>query len=141
MNILKPLLLAAALLAGTTTAHADTIGLHISSWHSEPGFNGRNPGAYWRADSGLTLGAYCNSQSRSARFLDAPTCKVSTYAGQSFEVGPVTLTAGIITGYAIGTVPMVLPSLKLGQLRIGFVPKIDPKTGSHVVHAMWETEL
>ena len=135
MRIIAPLLLAAA----ASTAQADTIGMHVASWHSEPGFNGRNPGAYWRADSGLTLGAYCNSQSRSTRFPDAPTCKVSTYAGQSFEVGPVTLTAGIITGYAIGTVPMVIPSVKLGDhLRIAFIPRINPKNSAHTVHAMLE---
>lgn len=139
MKILKPLLLAAALLA--TSAHADTIGLHIASWPSRPGMNNINPGLYYRTDAGWTAGGYCNSESRSERFPDAPQCKVAAYAGRSFEVDPVTLTAGVITGYDTGTIPMILPSLKLGHLRIGFVPKIDPKAGSHVVHAMWETEL
>lgn len=139
---IRRILAAAAVALLATTAHADTIGMHIASWHSEPGFNNVNPGLYYRTDAGWTAGAYCNSESRSGRFPDAPRCKVSAYAGRSFEVGPFTLTAGVITGYAMGTVPMVLPSLKLGDhLRIGFVPKIDPKTGSHVVHAMWETEL
>lgn len=140
MNIRKIIASAAvALLA--TSANADTVGIHIASWHSEQGLNNINPGLYYRTDAGWTAGAYCNSESRSARFPDASRCQVSAYAGRSFEVGPFTLTAGVITGYAMGTVPMVLPSLKLGQLRIGFVPKVGPNTGSHVVSAMWETEL
>ena len=139
MSIRHTILLAAAMLA--TSAHADTIGLHIASWHSQPGMNNVNPGQYYRTDAGWTAGGYCNSESRSERFPDAQQCKVAAYAGRSFEVGPLTLTAGVITGYTRGTIPMILPSLKLGHLRIGFVPKIDPKAGSHVVHAMWETEL
>jgi hypothetical protein len=132
------LILVAALLAATT-AQADTIGLHLASWHSKPGYNNVNPGAYWRGDSGLTVGAYCNSESRSALFPGARRCELARYVGYSFEAGPVTLTAGVIDGYQRGAVPMVLPSVKLGDtLRLAFIPRIDPKRGAHVLHLMAE---
>lgn len=127
-----------ALLAATS-AHADTIGLHVASWHSVQGYNNFNPGAYWQGDSGATVGAYCNSESRSRLFPDAKRCDMSAYAGWTFTYGIFSATAGVITGYRRGPTPMVLPTVKLGDhLRVGFVPKIDPKTGSHVIHAMWE---
>ena len=128
-----------ALVAGA--AQADTLGLHVASWHSTPGYNNVNPGAYWRSDDGLTVGAYCNSQSRSPRFPDAPRCSLARYIGLTTDLGPVSITAGMIGGYQIGTVPMLVPSLKLGGLRLAFLPKLDPKSGTYVVHAMWETEL
>lgn len=59
-----PALLLALLCA---SAQADIIpnkvGLHIGSWHSEPGYNNSNPGfnAQWK--NGLMAGFYENSES------------------------------------------------------------------------------
>ena len=128
-----------ALLAGA--AQADTIGLHVGSWHSRPGYNNVNPGAFYRADDGLTVGAYCNSQSRSPNNPDAPTCRPSAYAGVTWGGdGLVALTAGVVTGYTYGPLPIVLPSIKLGPVRVGVLPKVEPM-GAWVVHAMLEMKL
>lgn len=116
-----------------TPVKAETIGAHVGSWHSEPGFNNVNPGAYYRDDSGATIGAYRNSIRR-----------VSTYAGWTWSK-PITqgvqasVTAGVITGYDGGVMPMAIPSLRVevGEhlaVRTIVIPKIDPKQGTHVVH-------
>ena len=112
---------------------AETIGAHVGSWHSEPGFNNVNPGAYYRADSGATVGAYRNSIRR-----------VSTYAGWTWskpiaEGVQASVTAGVIAGYEGGAMPMAIPSLRIAAgehlaARVIVIPKIDPKQGAHVVH-------
>ena len=115
-----------------TPVKAETIGAHMGSWHSEPGFNNVNPGAYYRDDSGATVGAYRNSIRR-----------ISTYAGWTWSK-PITqgvqasVTAGVITGYG-GVMPMAIPSLRVevGEhlaVRTIVIPKINPKQGTHVVH-------
>lgn len=151
---MKYLVLMLALFAGA--ANADTIGLHVASAHSKSGFNNANLGAYYVHDSGATIGAYCNSESRSPLFPQARPCQVSAYAGYTLtaDVGPARLSAtvGVITGYARGTTPMALPSLSLaqginvlgvdiGKPRVAFIPRIDPKRGAHVLHFMWEKEF
>lgn len=146
---MKYLPLMLALFAGAV--NADTIGLHVASAHSKPGFNNTNPGVYYVADNGATAGAYCNSESKSALFPHAKRCDVSAYAGYTVttDIGPARLSAtiGVITGYARGTTPMVLPTVStVGTVggfrpRIAFIPKIDPKRGAHVVHLMLEKEF
>ena len=112
---------------------AETIGAHVGSWHSEPGYNNVNPGLYLRTDSGATVGAYRNSIRR-----------VSTYAGWTWSK-PIaqgvqaTVTAGVITGYEGGAMPMAIPSVRFeiserAAIRVITIPKIDPKQGAHVVH-------
>lgn len=128
-----------------TNAHADTIGLHVLSYHDKPGFNNANPGLYANVQ-GFTAGFYCNSESRSPLFPRAPACKVSTYVGYTVDIGPVSLTAGVITGYVRGTTPMLLPSVRLPAIigihpRIAVIPKIDPKRGANVVHLMLEKDF
>lgn len=141
---------------GHSRVNAGTLGMHAASWHSEPGFNNTNPGAYYVADNGATVGAYCNSESRSELFPNAKVCQVSAYTGYtaSADFGPLNaaVTVGVITGYQRGTAPMVLPTLSLadnltiagvniGKPRVAFIPKIDPKRGAHVVHLAWEVKF
>ena len=120
------------------SVQADTIGLHLGSVHSESGFNNVNIGAYYRADSGTTVGAYCNSESRSTRYPHAKRCQISAYAGYTASAGPVSLTVGVITGYARGTMPMAVPSVEYKGWRVAYIPKVDPKSGAHVLHLMKE---
>ncbi len=119
-------------------SQADTIGLHLGSVHSEPGFNNVNIGAYYRADNGATVGAYCNTESRSARYPHAKACQIAAYAGYTASAGPVSLTVGVITGYTRGTMPMAVPSVEYKGWRIAYIPRIDPKSGAHVLHLMKE---
>ena len=94
--------------------------------------------------SGATLGAYCNSESRSARFPDAEACKLAVYAGKtwSYRVNgqlTVSTTAGFIGGYERGIMPMVLPSALIGNhLRVVIIPAVDPKVRTWAVHAAYE---
>lgn len=141
-------LAAGVLVAEQAQAQGLTVGAHLASWHSEPGYNDRNPGLYARTAEGWTAGAYCNSESRSPLFPTAPACRVSAYAGRTWgrAIAPglsADLTAGLITGYErAGVLPMVVPSLRIGTadlaLRLAAIPRIDPKRGSHVVHVMVE---
>lgn len=137
-------LLGCLIAAGVTMcadARAQTIGAHLGSWHSEPGYNNANPGLYLRTAGGWTAGFYRNSEWRT-----------SAYAGwtASTEVaGPVRaeLTLGLITGYrAAPVLPLLAPSLRIGgdtgpALRLTLLPKVHPKQGAHVAHLSTEWSL
>lgn len=127
-------LITAAALCIATVASAKTIGVHVGSWHSAQGYNNVNPGLMVRAESGLTAGAHCNSESRSERFPTAKRCQVAAYLGQHADWEPtpglkVSLTGGVLTGYSRAKVlPFVVPSLLIGDhVRLIYAPRVEPK--------------
>lgn len=111
------------------------LGIHVASLHQpvrRPNgqkFNNSNPGVYLRWDNGVTVGSYRNSEYRT-----------SVYAGWTWAnsaCGPA-VTFGVITGYAKGTIPLIVPSIcVLDHVRVSFIPKIEPK-GSNVLHLSLE---
>jgi hypothetical protein len=154
-TILTTLLLALA--AGS--AQADTFGLHVYTKHAAPGaepadsawhgqsklWNDNTVGAYWRDDSGLTLGAYCNSYSRTERNL-APnggrasiqqsSCNVTKYIGWTWEtnlVGDLRVAASAVVMHGYGRnlhnittgganfYAVAVPSIALGPVRVTLV--------------------
>jgi hypothetical protein len=127
-------LIATAALCVATAASSQTIGVHVGSWHSTQGYNNFNPGLMVRSESGLTAGAYCNSESRSALFPTAKHCQVAAYAGHHHDwtLTPglkVGLTGGVLVGYSRAKVlPFVVPSLLIGDhVRLIYAPAIEPK--------------
>lgn len=117
----------------TAPAQAGTVGVHIGSQHfPAQQYNNLNPGAYYIADTGVlrgkyTVGAYWNSERR-----------LSAYAGQSWDFGPVRLQAGLITGYQGRVLPLVAPSVSTGYgFRVAALPKVE-SGGSAVIHLTWE---
>jgi hypothetical protein len=115
-----------------------TVGAHLRSWHSQPGYNNDNPGLYIRSADGWTAGTYRNSERRQSTYAGRT---LSTHLGSHVEAS---LTLGAITGYRRAEVlPLVVPSLRIGSdigLRIAYLPPIE-KTGSHVVHIAAEWRL
>lgn len=105
-------------------------GLHLMTYHvdTEAGYSNHNPGIY--ADcGGVTVGHYRNSERG-----------ISDYLGYTFKTGPVDWTAGVITGYKRGTMPMLLPSVKVAKhFRLALLPPI-PGANSNTagVHLMYE---
>ncbi len=128
---------AALILAATlaTSASAQTIGLHLASWHSKPGFNNVNPGLYVRSADGWTLGGYRNS-------YDQPT----VYAGWTLERDVLGVRAGLTAGLATGYEKpwLLVPSVSLpagwARVRLAWIPRIRPGD-AHVLHLAVETEL
>lgn len=121
------------------------LGIHLGTYHGESGFNSRNPGLYIRGPQGATIGFYCNSESRSRRYPDAATCKVSTYAGREWSwtiphtSDQVSLMVGFLGGYDRGITPVVVPSLLVNDhLRVVIIPRLDPKTDTWGIHFAWE---
>jgi len=120
------------LLLLSAPAAATTIGLHLGSVHSTPGWCNYNPGVYMRTDAGLTLGAYRNSE-----------CTSSAYAGWTWEARrgklAAAVTAGAVTGYAARSVQFLLvPSIAVDvasrtALRLTYIPKIE-RAGAHALH-------
>lgn len=113
------------------------VGVHLGSYHTSPGFNNVNPGVYlvWSKDeeaTGVVVGSYYNSERNQ-----------SSYAGYSWShrVSPTVSVAaivGVITGYKVGKLLLVLPSVAYDVtdnvvVRTSFVPKIH-KNGSNVLH-------
>jgi hypothetical protein len=129
-------LLAAAISAGfqprAEAQELAAVGVHVGSWHSEPGFNNTNPGVYVRTADGWTLGAYRNSVRRTSTYAGWTT-GVDLAAGVRAEV-----TVGAIAGYFRPVLPMAVPSVRfaLGEhlgARLILIPRINPKLGAHVV--------
>ena len=121
------------------------VGVHVGSWHSEPGYNNANPGLHVRSAEGWTAGGYCNSESRSSLFPDAPACRLSVYAGRTWQTEDWHgLRAGVtvagVTGYQRAPVlPAAIPSVLIGgHVRLLYAPKIEPK-GTNVVSLVLET--
>jgi hypothetical protein len=127
-----------------------TIGLHLVSAHvpAQDWHNNVNPGVYVTTPDGYTAGVYRNT-------LDRTTF----YAGRAFTYGAFSLALGVASGYqrieytgackagGIGTPrkpcyegfsrgalsPMIVPSAKLGPVRLSFVPGFA-NVGSSVFH-------
>lgn len=121
------------------------VGLHLGSVHSKKDyplpngtrreFDNLNLGLYIRTAAGATLGGYRNSVGRT-----------SLYAGwtKSWPLTPaaeVSLTYGVITGYQTGSTPFVLPSLRVGNVRVIYAPAIHAKDGAQVVSFAYERSL
>lgn len=66
-----------------------TVGAHLVSWHSQPGYNGHNPGLYLRDADGWTVGAYRNSLSGRAT-QECPAASTPPSSGQTKHVGTKT---------------------------------------------------
>lgn len=145
-------LIACALVAlcATGASKADTIGIHIASHHwPNEDYNNANFGMYYRADGGLTMGAYCNSQAKLSE------CRVSPYIGWTFETRPLiggltlAVTPALAFNYKAGPVwPTLMPSVS-GPLplvdgwrwRLSGMPKIHPKQDAAVAHLSIEREF
>lgn len=108
------------------------VGLHLGTWHSGPGFCSNTPGVFARWQSGLTIGAFKNSECE----------RYSGYAGWTWEsAGRVraAITVGMVTGYKLSPVlPLVAPSIAVDltpsiALRMTYMPKIA-KDGAHAIN-------
>lgn len=126
-------LAALAVWACAGTAGAGTLGAHLASLHfPQADFNNFNPGVYYRSEAGWTTGVYRNSLKRG-----------TVYAGYTWQVGPAALTAGAITGYGHGVMPLLVPSLAVFThegvtARLAYIPRVEKRIGSHVLHLMLE---
>ncbi len=130
--MLKPVVLAAALLASANAA-ADVVGVHLVSQHfPNRDFNNVNPGLFWRGDAGYQVGVYRNSERR-----------VSFYGGRvfSFMEDRVHVAVGAATGYqATPVMPIVVPSVAVGAgFRLHLIPA--PPKSSPAIHLTYEFNL
>lgn len=139
MGLRTPLVLVCALLT-PLAANAQTVGLHLGSHHTGPGYCDANPGAYYRSRDGWTAGAYRNSECK----------RWSAYAGRTWEYEfpnrwALAGTVGIITGYRRAAVlPLAVPSLRTpyyrgAALRVVYLPRLGDLPA--VWHVMVEKRL
>lgn len=114
-----------------------TLGLHLLTLHSAPGYESQNLGLYGRhAPSGITAGLYRNSEGRA-----------SFYLGETFETADrrFALTVGAVTGYRSRSLaPLVVPSMRLGDddlaVRLSLIPK-PPGANAWGLHLSVEREF
>ncbi|MBQ0934627.1 hypothetical protein [Ideonella paludis] len=120
---------------------AMTLGLHLFTAHvggdaAAEHLQPVNPGIYFRAESGATVGAYRNSYGRA-----------SAYAGMTWQTsdGRFALTVGGVTGYpAAKVLPVVSPSVRLPlgddgyALRVAYLPKAPCVGTAHGLHIALE---
>ena len=121
-KVLLAILLGFCAFCLTHKAEAQTYGLHLISVH-KPGahMNTVTPGAYVLFDSGVTLGAYRNSES-----------KFSTYAGYTMGEN-WQLTLGAVTGYNRPLLPMLVPSYRFQNgLRVSLIPNPFGQSALHL---------
>ncbi len=115
-------------------ASAQTWGVHVASQHipAKLRYNNLNPGLYYRTEGGWVGGAYMNSLTRP-----------SVYMGHTFSKGPFSVTVAGVTGYNHPVQLLVVPSAELFQfsgatVRLAYIPRVEKRIGSHVVHLMVE---
>ena len=131
--LIRTALLALAVLAMASNAQAGTIGLHVASHHAPAkNYNNSNPGIYYRHTEGWTAGVYRNSLR-----------KTSVYAGYTWKFGVLDVTTAGVTGYFNKVQPLLVPSVSLFTYqgitpRIAYIPRVEKKIGSHVLHLMIE---
>lgn len=114
-----------------------TIGMHLLTLHSAPGYESQNLGIYGRhAASGITAGLYRNSEGRA-----------SVYLGQTFETADrrFALTVGAVGGYRErAAAPLVVPSMRIGgdalAARLSVIPK-PPGADAWGLHLSIEREF
>lgn len=127
----------------------NTLGLHIGSRHSAPGFNDTNPGLYARwADAngnGWALGAYQNSERAKSVWggysFSSPKLGLGSVGARALGIG-AGLTLGGVTGYrAAKLLPLIVPSAALhwgdAAARLTYVPKVE-KRGAAALHLSLE---
>lgn len=117
-------IIALALCFAFGTSHAQTIGLHLASVHVPARDYQRNfnPGLYVITENGIAFGAYRNTLGRT-----------SVYAGLAIGAGPVTLMAGLATGYQKRVMPMTCNNAGstgcwhvVGSTNARLVPMLSP---------------
>ena len=126
-----------------------TIGLHIGSKHSTPGFNDANPGVYghWAdaSGNGWALGTYLNSERAQSVWggysLSSPKLGLGSAGSRAFAAS-AGLTLGGVTGYrAAKLMPLILPSAALhmgnAAARLTYLPKVE-KRGAAALHLSLE---
>lgn len=134
LRYLVPCIAAIALVGAATKTFAGTVGLHLASVHipARSAYNNVNPGVYYRSDAGWTAGMYHNSLSRP-----------SACAGYTLQYGRFGLTAGGATGYQQTVQALLVPSVSLFTMqgvtaRVAYVPRVEKRIESHVLHLMVE---
>lgn len=126
-----------------------TMGLHIGSKHSRPGFNNANLGLYghWAdADgNGWALGTYLNSERAQSAWggysFSSPKLGLGAIGSQALGIS-AGLTLGGVTGYrAAKLLPLIVPSAALhfgdAAARLTYVPKVE-KRGAAALHLSLE---
>lgn len=131
------LALLAVALAAVPSVHAQTqahtFGLHLVSYHEpDKTYNNTNPGLYYRHPDGWTAGFYRNSLRRD-----------SIYVGYTWKYGILDITTAGVSGYFHKVQPLLVPSVSLGTWygvtpRLAYIPRVEKKIGSHVLHLMLE---
>lgn len=109
-----------------------TCGIHLGTLHSKTNvpLNDFNPGIYAIHNStGITGGIYKNSHKRT-----------TTYAGMTvFREKPINLFIGAGTGYAPRIMPMIVPSVRFGNIRTSLIIKHPAaKTTAWGIHVSME---
>jgi hypothetical protein len=111
----------------------DTLGFHLFSQHLPAAdYNNINPGIYYRLAEGPVAGIYRNSVRRA-----------SIYAGYTWQYGRFDLTTGAVTGYTNSVQLLLVPSMGLFTVngvtaRLAFIPRVEKRIGSHVLHVAVE---
>lgn len=116
-----------------TTQGADVLPVvNVGSKHldTEEQFNERNLGLGLHLynsehDAYTTLGAYNNSIRRNSYYLG-----VGYKLGSTLAVG---VEVGMVSGYAKGLAPFVVPTVWIGPAKLLYIPKIE---GANKVHTL-----
>lgn len=97
------------------------LGIHLATYHfnREEKYQNFNPGVSIECNN-YQFGSYYNSHK-----------KTSVYGAYNIKrlVGPIDLSLGLVTGYKMPLTPLVVPSVKLGDVRISLLIPTSMNSG------------
>ena len=109
------------------------VGLHLASVHSRGGYTDINPGVYVESECGVMIGAFRNSYGNFSAQL--------AYRLEPKKL-PVFVEAGLATGYPGHDVqPYAMGGVRVGPVRIGYIPHISGVNRCAMAHAMVQFRL
>lgn len=100
-----------------------TLGFNTLTQHPgaspEDNLASKTPGIYAVSPENITFGAYSNSVGKTSLHVGKTFDSKFNLAGEKYS-----LTLGLVTGYEKPLLPMIVPSVKIGNMRITYIPEI-----------------
>lgn len=132
----------ASSVASSIATPVKTVGLHVHSYHSKVYARSYTDGRKGMKFNNDTLGFYLiNEDDWGFGFYRNSLHRNTFYAGRFVDLwGPLDLALGVATGYNSSVVPMIVPTVHFGPVRLWVQPAIGGPNNTTVIHLSLEVD-